>query len=212
VISQLQSTKHIGLLHQDKTAILLSGGMDSIALCFWKNPAVAFTINYGQKPAKAEIHAACQVAKYLNIEHHIIELDCSEFGSGDMSGNKPLSLAPATEWWPYRNQLLVTLACMKGINLGITELYIGSVKTDSTHSDGTKSFYQKISDLISYQEGKIIVGAPAIELETVDLIKKSGVPTSVLLWAHSCHTSNEPCMNCNGCKKYLHTLQQLGLD
>ncbi len=37
-----------------KTAILLSGGMDSIALAYWKRPELAITINYGQKPFLAE--------------------------------------------------------------------------------------------------------------------------------------------------------------
>lgn len=41
-----------------KTAILLSGGMDSIALAYWKRPEIAITIDYGQKPAAAEVVAS----------------------------------------------------------------------------------------------------------------------------------------------------------
>ncbi len=197
---------------QNSSGILLSGGMDSIALAYWKRPARSFTVDYGQKPASAEIQAAKQISKFLGIEHHVIEVDCSQLGSGDLSRNNPLSIAPVKEWWPYRNQLLVTLACMKGVALGVKELYIGSVLTDESHKDGTKEFYKYLSALISFQEGEISISSPAIDMSTVELITYSGIPTSVLLWAHSCHTSNSPCMNCNGCKKYLHTLQKLGID
>ncbi len=199
------------MLNNNK-AILLSGGMDSIALAYWKRPKYSFTIDYGQKPAKAEISAAIQISNYLGINHHIISVDCSELGCGDMNGTSPLSISPITEWWPYRNQLLVTLACMKGISFGITELLVGSVLTDTSHKDGSKEFYSKLSNLVQYQEGSINISAPAVEMNTIELINKSNIPISLLLWAHSCHTSNQPCMNCNGCKKYLHTLQSLGID
>ena len=186
--------------------------MDSIALAYWKKPGYSITINYGQKPAEAEKRSAAEVSRFLGIENHVIELDCSQLGSGDLSGAEPLSIAPITEWWPYRNQLLVTLACMKAIPLGITELLVGSVLTDAGHKDGTEIFYNKLSEVIKFQEGEIDVIAPAIHLSTIDLIKASNIPTSLLLWAHSCHISNEPCMHCNGCKKYLYTLQELGID
>lgn len=199
-------------MHQNKSGILLSGGMDSIALAYWRKPSYSFTLNYGQRAALAEIQAAAQVSNFLGIEHHIIEVDCSKLGSGDMSGTEPLSVSPISEWWPFRNQLLVTLACMKGVELGINELLVGSVKTDSSHKDGTAEFYSRLSSLMSFQEGNIIVSCPSIEMTTKELIEESGIPESILLWAHSCHTSNSPCMNCNGCSKYLSTLQELGLD
>lgn len=199
-------------MHQNKTGILLSGGMDSIALAYWKRPTYSFTIDYGQKPAGAEIQAAKQVSQLLGMEHHVIEVDCSRLGSGDLNGNAPLSVAPITEWWPYRNQLLVTLACMKGISFGVKELLVGSVLSDGLHKDGTKEFYKLISEVMSYQEGGVSITCPAIEMTTVELITHSGIPPSVLFWAHSCHTSNIPCMACNGCNKYLQTLQQLSID
>lgn len=203
---------YIGNLQKNNLAILLSGGMDSIALAYWKRPSHSITIDYGQKAANAEINSAKQISKELNIQHHIIKVDCSSLGSGDMNGTNSISISPITEWWPYRNQLLVTLACMKGVNLGVNKLIVGSVLTDSAHKDGTEKFYNYLADLVKYQEGAIEISCPAIEMNTKQLIEKSGIPISLLFWAHSCHTSNEPCMNCNGCKKYLYTLQSLGLD
>ena len=186
--------------------------MDSIALAYWKRPKYSITIDYGQKPAEAEKRSAAEISRFLGIENHIISIDCSSLGSGDLNGANPLSIAPISEWWPFRNQLLVTLACMKVISFGVTELLVGSVLTDSAHKDGTARFYDKISDLTRFQEGGLNVVTPAIQLSTIDLIKISNIPTSLLFWAHSCHTSNEPCMHCSGCKKYLYTLQGLGID
>ncbi|MDB5121841.1 MAG: 7-cyano-7-deazaguanine synthase [Sphingobacteriales bacterium] len=192
--------------------ILLSGGLDSIALAYLIRPDIAFTIDYGQKPAKTEISVSDKICKLLNIHHEVITVDCTCLGSGDLSNNKTLAIAPSTEWWPYRNQLLITLACMKGIAMDISELALGSVKTDSFHKDGTNSFYDKINDLMQYQEGNIKVTCPSIHMMSTELITMSKVPMEILLWGHSCHTANIPCGICPGCLKHLRVKQDLGLD
>ncbi len=189
--------------------ILLSGGMDSIALAYWKKPDTAITINYGQAAAETEIRTSVVVAKELGIEHHIINIDCSSLGSGDLINDNSIEASPSSEWWPYRNQLLISLACMKGITLGLTELMVGSVKSDGFHKDGTTGFFKRISSLMEYQEGNIKITSPCIHLSTLELIKASGIPKSLLHWAHSCHKSNIPCCNCRGCNKYRQTLTEL---
>lgn len=198
-------------MQQNKKAILLSGGMDSIALAYWMNPEVAITLDYGQRAAEAEITAASQVANILDMEHHVLRIDCSSLGSGDLVGTTPIGNAPVSEWWPYRNQMLVTLALMKAIQLGVGELMVGSVKTDAQHTDGTAAFYEQLSKLVLMQEGSIRVTAPAIEMTTVELVKQSGIPENILMYAHSCHTSNHPCGRCHGCTKYMYVKEQLGI-
>ncbi len=198
-------------MQQNKKAILLSGGMDSIALAYWMHPEVAITLDYGQRSAEAEITAASQVANILSMEHHVLRIDCSSLGSGDLVGTTPIGNAPVSEWWPYRNQMLVTLALMKAIQLGVCELMVGSVKTDAQHTDGTAAFYEQLSKLVLMQEGSIKVTAPAIEMTTVELVKRSGIPENLLMYAHSCHTSNHPCGRCHGCTKYMYVKEQLGI-
>lgn len=193
----------------NKAAILLSGGIDSIALAYWKRPEIAITVNYGQAPADKEIRTSATIAKTLGIQHYVVEVDCSGLGSGDLINKTALSVSPSSEWWPYRNQLLVTLACMKGISLGIDELMLASVKSDGFHKDGTEKFYQLMSQLMIYQEGNIQISCPAITLTSVELVKLSGVPDSLLNWAHSCHKSNIPCGSCRGCNKYRQVMYEL---
>ena len=185
-----------------KSAILLSGGMDSLSLAWWKRPNVAFTIDYGQRAAKTEIAVSKKICEELKIGHHVINVDLSALGSGDLLGIQQNVNAPSTDWWPYRNQMLITLAAMKAISLNIDELWIGSVKSDSYHIDGSPEFIDAMDHLVSMQEGRIRIKAPAIHLTTEELIITSGVPKSFLSWAHSCHKSNIACGKCRGCNKY----------
>lgn len=193
-----------------RRALLLSGGMDSLALAWWKRPEIAITLNYGQLAAKAEIAASRAICNRLGIEHHIVSVDCRSLGSGDMAGASADSLAPASDWWPYRNQMLVTLAAMKAISLGVNVLYIGTVKSDEGHRDGTAAFIEAISHLMMLQEGEMTIEAPAIRYNTAELVQISEIPTTMLAWAHSCHKAEVACGNCRGCNKYFEVWDELG--
>ncbi|UTV59571.1 7-cyano-7-deazaguanine synthase [Burkholderia arboris] len=193
-----------------KSALLLSGGQDSVALAYWLRPAVAISIDYGQLPAEAELRAASQICETLCIQHLRISVDCSSIGSGDLSGAPPNPLAPSSEWWPYRNQLLITLAASSALAHGAAELLLGAVSTDASHTDGGQAFFDAMDRLLSIQEGGIRVRAPAIHLTSAQLIRQSGIPLDLLFWAHSCHRSNFACGQCRGCTKHRNVMYELG--
>jgi 7-cyano-7-deazaguanine synthase len=195
-----------------RTALLLSGGMDSIAVAYWRRPAVVITIDYGQLPAAAEIRAAEAVAGVLELEHHIVRTDLRSLGSGDMAGSAALLMATVPEWWPFRNQMLITLAAMKAVAIGVERLLIGTLKTDERHADGRASFIAGMDAVLQLQEGAIALEAPAISLTAVELMRQSGVPMEILSWAHSCHVADYACGMCRGCRKHYETLQELGVD
>jgi 7-cyano-7-deazaguanine synthase len=183
--------------------------MDSIALAYWKRPAHAITVDYGQVSAHGELRAAAKVATELGMPHHVIRVDCSALGSGDLAARTPSSLAPERDWWPFRNQLLVTLAAMYVVELGIDRLLVGSVASDCGHRDGTAEFYAALGKLLAVQEGAIRVEAPALAMETADLIRVSNIPASLLGWAHSCHTGEFACGECRGCHKHMNVTEIL---
>lgn len=193
------------------SALLLSGGMDSVALAYWKRPTLAITVDYGQKPARAEVQAAAEVCKDLELRHEVIRVDCSSLGSGDLAGSTPSRLAPVPEWWPYRNQLLVTLAAARIIDQGLSTLLLGTVNGDRAHVDGSPAFIAALSSIMAMQEGGLRIEAPAIEMSSVALIKASGVPLEVLAWAHSCHVADLACGYCRGCAKHFATTKELGI-
>ena len=191
-------------------ALLLSGGMDSIALAYWRRPRWGVTVDYGQRPAEAERIAAAQVCSELGIEHMFVRVDCSILGSGDLAGRAPLPHAPASDWWPYRNQLIATIAASVLAGHEVSTLLFGTVASDSVHADGTPNFVQKLSDLLALQEGGMRVEAPAIALSSSDLVRNSKIPVELLAWSHSCHVANLACGQCQGCKKHFVTMRDLG--
>ncbi|WP_424681012.1 7-cyano-7-deazaguanine synthase [Frateuria sp. YIM B11624] len=195
-----------------RTAVLLSGGMDSSALAWWIRPEVAITIDYGQLAAEAEIRASAAVCRELGLSHTVVSIDCRSLGSGDMAGGEPDVHAPCSDWWPYRNQLLATIAGMRAIALGVDRLLVGTVASDGSHADGRPGFFDRIDSLMAFQEGGLRVLAPAIAMSTSELIRVSGIPASSLAWAHSCHKANVPCGQCRGCNKYFEVFHELGFD
>lgn len=68
-----------------RSALLLSGGMDSLSIAWWKRPEIGITIDYGQLAAQAEITASQLICRRLGIEHHVVRIDCRSLGSGDMA-------------------------------------------------------------------------------------------------------------------------------
>jgi 7-cyano-7-deazaguanine synthase len=194
-----------------RTAVLLSGGQDSAALAALIAPALAITIDYGQVPAAGELTAATAIAKALGIPQVVVRVDCSSLGSGDLAGTTPSAFASASEWWPYRNQLLITVAGSAALNGGMECLAVASVATDSGHADGRAEFFLAMDRLMSLQEGGLRVVAPAIELRSAELIRRSGISMDVLAWTHSCHKANTACGACRGCTKHWEVLHELGV-
>lgn len=194
-----------------KKGLLLSGGVDSICLAYGLMPEYAYTIDYGQIPASREIYVSKLVCKLIGIEHRIIKVDCSSLGSGTLVNKKSLEVSPSSEWWPYRNQLLITLALMQCAKDEIKELHLASVKSDCFHCDGNKEFYRRMNDLVYYQEGNISIKCESLEFYSHELALKYNVPLDLLSLAHSCHTSNLACGKCSGCLKQLRVRHELDL-
>lgn len=195
-----------------KKGILLSGGIDSICLTYGIKPEIAYTLDYGQTVAEREIYVSKFICKELNIEHKVISVDCKSLGSGTLANSSNLSFSPSEEWWPYRNQLIITLALMQGVKDGIKELHLASVKSDEFHKDGTKKFYEYINKLVSYQEGEISIICETIDLFSHELAIKYNVPLELLSIAHSCHISNVACGKCSGCIKQMRVRFELKID
>ena len=154
--------------------------------------------------------AAGAVCKVLEIPLRVLHVDCRELGSGDMAGGTPSPLAPVPEWWPFRNQLLITFAGAAAISDRIELLLVGSVRTDSSHADGRAEFFEQISRLLALQEGSIKVEAPAINLSSIELVRLARIPFALLAWSHSCHVSPLACGRCRGCTKHALTMLELG--
>lgn len=193
-----------------KRLILLSGGLDSSALAALERPDGALFIDYGQAPAQGELTAARQVAAALALAISELKVDCSQIGSGLLAGAQSSVLAPSEEWWPFRNQLLVTLAAGWAIDRGYRQILLGTVCSDGErHSDGSAAFVDLLDELLSMQEGAIRVRAPAMRWTSSELIRRSPIARSALAWTHSCHSQALACGRCPGCIKRMQVLSDV---
>ena len=195
-----------------KSAILISGGMDSISLAYWLRPVLGINVDYGQRSAKAERRASLAVCDALGIEHVVIDANLRALGSGDLAGTEVLAIGTSQEWWPFRNQMLITLAAMKCVTAGVQQLLIGTLKTDTFHVDGSTAFVEQMNEVLRMQEGNLNLSAPAIGMTASELILASGIPDDLLGWAHSCHVADFACGQCRGCEKHYQTLKDLGRE
>jgi 7-cyano-7-deazaguanine synthase len=185
----------------EQRLLLFSGGLDSTALAVMLRPEQTLTIDYGQVSAAGEIRAARAISAALDLPHAVLRADCSAIGSGLLAGREQAAIAPVAEWWPFRNQLLVTLAAAWAIPHGMKSVIAGSVAGDGAHADGTAQFYAAASRLLEMQEGAITVSTPAIEMSSAELLRAADVPTGLLGFTHSCHRSDLACGLCPGCIK-----------
>jgi 7-cyano-7-deazaguanine synthase len=185
--------------------LLFSGGLDSSALAFWKRPDVCLTVDYGQRPARGEIAAATAICNELGLRHELLTIDLRALGSGSLAGTEPSEFGQAEEFWPYRNQMLITMAGMRFLPQGLKEIMIGAVRTD-VHADGKAPFLRGIDRLMSMQEGAVAVTAPGRALHPRKLLEISQFPHSLLGLTFSCHVMEYACGRCRGCEKQLDTI------
>lgn len=183
-------------------ALLFSGGIDSTALAAWLRPDVLVTIDYGQRVAAAEVRAATEIARRLALRHELIRVDAAALGLGHLAGRPPSNLGAAPEWWPYRNQLLVTLAAMRLVAEGLCEIFVGTVMGDDVHADGRPGFVAALDQLMALQEGAVRVSAPAFTMTSEQLLKRAPNMAELIPWTFSCHVTDFPCGQCRGCTKH----------
>ncbi len=191
--------------------VLLSGGVDSTCVAALTPGATCLTLDYGQVSAEGEVRAARAVVAELGLRHEVVRVDCSAIGSGLLAGAEPAEDAPSAEWWPFRNQLIVTLAAGVAYRGRCDRIVVGSVRSDGFHSDGTRDFFMQLDVLVRAQEGGIRVDAPVIDLSTAELVRKAGLGAAVLGWTFSCHAAALPCGACPGCNKRRAVLLELEL-
>lgn len=189
-------------------ALLMSGGLDSAALAWMYRPELCVTINYGQRAAEGELIASAALCSHMGLEHLVLAVDHSSIGSGNMSNQAPVKEAQAPEFWPYRNQCLVTLAAMALASRGLSELMIGIVSTD-VHADGSAEFVETLDRLLRLQEGGVRLLAPARDLSGVELLKRAAFPRELIGLTFSCHTHRYACGQCGGCTKHYETVDEV---
>ncbi|WP_081871719.1 7-cyano-7-deazaguanine synthase [Parvularcula oceani] len=189
--------------------LLFSGGVESTCLAFSHRPDLLLTLDYGQAPAEGEVQAATALAGKLSLRHRVIRAPLGHLGAGELIGHPSEHLDRSPEHWPLRNQLLITLAAMALHDEGITELLIGTVSTDGVHPDGRPAFLAAMEKTVGTQIPRFRLTAPAVEMTTEELVRRSQAPIDLLRWTFSCHRAPTACGRCRGCQKSIALFERL---
>ena len=203
---------------QDKTVVLLSGGIDSavtLALASENTceKVFALSFDYGQKHVK-ELRCAHDLAKYYSANHHITSMTClahfsaltedSVVAPGTIkSGMTDLPLLPRT-WKPGRNILFLAFAGAYAWWVGSNLIALGVHQEDYPgYPDCRQNFLQFMeSALNTGLSHPIEIWAPLLfmnKTKIVELGTKLKVPFEQT-W--SCYAGGEaPCGSCDACQR-----------
>jgi len=188
--------------------LLFSGGIDSAAIAWMEKPDVLLFIDYGQLPARGELRASTSLARGMGLRLEARTVPLRDFGRGIMVGKESVA-TDAPEFWPLRNQMLITLAAMAFADQEPLEILIGTVATDVVHPDGRPEFIDRMNEVLCAQ-GNVRLRAPAIGLTGHQLVEQSKLPAELLGWTFSCHTGEWACGRCRGCTKHVETRRTAG--
>ena len=157
-----------------------------------------------------EIRAAKHIASLIGMPHRVIKVSLGHLGSGEMTGvPSDAAAGRVPEHWPFRNQMLLTVAAMALTDCDLRELIIGTVLTDRVHNDGTPEFLSAMERLLRTQVSEFKLNAPASTITTDDLVIRSGVSRDLLGWTFSCHRAEVACGVCRSCNKSIELFARL---
>lgn len=155
---------------ENKTVILLSGGIDSTVLLYRLIAAghdlTPLYINYGQLPSDGELSAIKTILP-SNLLDRLIIIDIPgirSLGSGSLIGEYPANLSSKEHWFkseffPNRNMILISLAAAYCHKTGAQNIAVGFVGEDS-YSDTTIAFVDAMSVALKASIGDILIVAP----------------------------------------------------
>tara|TARA_R100000008_G_scaffold86895_1_gene82548 strand:+ start:8510 stop:9220 length:711 start_codon:yes stop_codon:yes gene_type:complete len=180
-----------------KAVVPISGGLDSsviLSIASQKHDEVyALTYNYGQKHNKEIEYAKLQVERYNrqldglnnNIkEHKIIDITFfRDIAPTSSLTNNNIKVAHARDvlgdaqtvnYVPFRNMMMLSIACSYAEAVEADTVYHGSALVDSQagYWDGSKEFLTEINSVTSLNRKNLIkIEAPLIELSKREIIK-----------------------------------------
>lgn len=199
-----------------KIIVLASGGIDSTVLLCWLkdkgHDVHALSVNYGQKNGYAEINAADDVARVLQIRHRNVDLSAL----GEMLGSAlttpgsvklPLGYHPedpaqSATVVPNRNMLLLSVAIARAVAKGFDAVAYGAHEGDAAvYADCRPEFRAAMHQAAQVcGEKPVAVEAPFIgysKRRVVEIGLELGAPFD-LTW--SCYRPGEKhCGRCGAC-------------
>jgi 7-cyano-7-deazaguanine synthase len=171
-----------------KAVVPISGGLDSSVIlsiaCQQHDDVYAITYDYGQKHNKELLYAGSQIDQYRNIEDHKI-IDIKFFKdiapTSSLTNNNikvahakdVLGDAQTVNYVPFRNMMMLSIACSYAESVEAEIVYHGSALVDSQagYWDGSIEFLEQINKLTALnRKNRIKIEAPLIQLSKKEII------------------------------------------
>lgn len=211
------------MLRDEKAIVVFSGGQDSTTCLFWAlktfKEVEAVTFNYNQRH-KQEIDCAIEIAKELNVRHHILDMnllnqlapnaltrDDIEIKEGE-DGELPSTFVPG------RNLIFLSFAAVLASQVGAKHIITGVCETDfSGYPDCRDSFVKSLNVSINLSMDKeFVIHTPLMWLdkaETWGLADDLNALDFVREKTLTCYNGiiGDGCGECPSCK-----LRKNGLD
>lgn len=194
-----------------KALVLLSGGIDSAVCLAAANaashePVLCLTVDYGQRCAAQELHAAGMLAQHYKAEHRSVACALDMPGNYLTDETQPVAtgfpVQGTTSYVPARNSVLLGFALAFAELYGCGAVYIGANKDDAAgYPDCRATYlraYQRVADLGTDKHPTI--AAPLVgdtKVQIIGLARELRVPLE-LTW--SCYVpGRQPCGVCESC-------------
>lgn len=206
------------------SAIILSGGMDSVTLLYHTLPriAMAITFDYGSNHNAREIECARRHCEMLHVPHLVVPVDMASFlkssllsGAGAIpEGNYDDDNMKSTVV-PFRNGIMLSIACGVAESNGLRHVLIANHGGDhAIYPDCRPGFIDAMSRAMSegtYEHIDIL--APFTNISKTDIAAlgvRLGVDYSL---TYSCYKGGERhCGRCGTCRERQEAFRLAGLD
>ncbi len=218
----------------EKAIVLLSGGLDSTVATWLArsslSPALALTVDYGQKAARRELAAAYSLSRELDIPHRTVYIPYLREAAGgaliDRNARVPTPSAADLDdvagaaratakavWVPNRNLAFITMAATWAEANGVKYVIVGFNREESaTFPDNSAAFVDAVNRTLSYSTANAVeVVSPTLGMdkpEMMEAAKRADMPIE-LCW--SCYLGDDaPCGTCESCRRFNRAVEAAG--
>jgi 7-cyano-7-deazaguanine synthase len=209
-------------MKKEKAVVVFSGGQDSTTCLFWAMERFAeveaVTFNYGQRH-KLELECAADIAKELNVKHHILDLSLlnqlapNALTRDDIAIEQKEGELPST-FVDGRNLLFLTFAAVLAKQIGAKHIVTGVCETDfSGYPDCRDVFIKSLNVTLNLSmDYPFVIDTPLMWLnkaETWELADRLGAFPFVRERTLTCYNGimADGCGHCPAC-----LLRKKGLD
>lgn len=203
-------------MKNQKSILLLSGGLDSGALLFWALhkgiEVLPLFVNYGQATFPGEwqsvkflINSTRQSSiKPLNIPK------IATLGAGTLVPGSEECL-PSDQYFPSRNLMLITIAAMYAYQKKASSILIGLIAdTANSLPDCSPIFLENAENVLRLEYPDLQVKAPFITRSKVDIVREAIAYGFIPENTFCCNRLPEHhCWSCPSCIDRSNTLRQL---